>query len=461
MIKKYKISLWILLAIWSGVEAQEQETLDDSSEETTEVAEFNRWSVEFNAGTNKAIRPWTDGYFADNPDKFFPGPELVHYDLGARYMFSNKFGLKLDVGYDLFENQKETESLPFESNIYRVSLQGVANLTRILNFEDFTESVGLLAHVGAGVSELHVTRANGKESTDNIGNIMVGLTAQLKLSNRLVANVDFTHYTHLRQHLNFDGQASNTNGGLIGSMFTSSVGLTYYFGKNEKHADWYYFVPEPEKLGDETRRRLDDMETMMNDSDKDGVPDYLDTENNTITGVAVDTKGRAIDLNKNGIPDELESALDARYSTIVMGNNMVGSNGEGAESSAYSNSASYSKSKNIAAAKELLEGGFVNVFFNFNSAKPTNAEGIYFVVNYMKRNADARLDVIGYADEVGDQEYNTRLSEQRAQAVYDILVNSGIDGDRLTIVAQGVDSSVDIDSADARKMARRVTLLLK
>ena len=57
------------------------------------------------------------------------------------------------------------------------------------------------------------------------------------------------------------------------------------------------------------------METQMNDSDKDGVPDYLDQENNSVAGVAVDTKGRMVDKNNNGVPDELERYLTNNYST--------------------------------------------------------------------------------------------------------------------------------------------------
>ena len=44
----------------------------------------------------------------------------------------------------------------------------------------------------------------------------------------------------------------------------------------------------------------------MNDTDKDGVPDYLDVEPNSVSGIMVDTKGRMIDLDNNGVPDELE-----------------------------------------------------------------------------------------------------------------------------------------------------------
>jgi OOP family OmpA-OmpF porin len=46
------------------------------------------------------------------------------------------------------------------------------------------------------------------------------------------------------------------------------------------------------------------IENKMLDSDKDGVADYLDEEQNTPAGAMVDTKGRSIDKNNNNVPDE-------------------------------------------------------------------------------------------------------------------------------------------------------------
>lgn len=56
----------------------------------------------------------------------------------------------------------------------------------------------------------------------------------------------------------------------------------------------------------ELKNRIGDFEISMNDTDKDGVPDYLDVEPNSVSGSMVDTKGRMIDLNKNNVPDDVE-----------------------------------------------------------------------------------------------------------------------------------------------------------
>ena len=119
--------------------------------------------------------------------------------------------------------------------------------------------------------------------------------------------------SNLTQHVALDGQ-SNVDPSLIrsGSIYTTSAGLTFIFRK-KRHTDWYWENVDTKKEYNDLLARIEDLETMLNDTDRDGVADYLDVENNTLNGVAVDTKGRAIDLNNNGVPDELESYVNNKY----------------------------------------------------------------------------------------------------------------------------------------------------
>lgn len=81
------------------------------------------------------------------------------------------------------------------------------------------------------------------------------------------------------------------------------------------------------------------------------------------------------------------------------------------------------------------------VRFSLNSDKVSSMEmvNVYNVAEYMKANPDAKIVITGYADKnTGTSAYNQKLSERRAQAVYDILVNNyGIDANRLTKSAEG------------------------
>ena len=397
--------------------------------ETKEVTkpDFNKWSIEVAGGLNKPMRPMTAGYRTAVASGYVT-------DLGVRYMFNNKFGLKVDFGYNSFKEGEN--SVGFDAQYYRANLQGVANLGRIMNFETWTSTLGLLGHAGFG---LGLGESPNFSGTDRMGNFMAGLTGQIKLSNRVALTGDFTTILNSKQNRTFDGASTAGTRGFGGVLFNGTVGLTVYLGKNEKHADW---VADNSNEIDALKQRIADIETSMLDTDKDGVADYLDQEPNTIGGVMVDTKGKSIDLNNNNVPDELESYLLKTY-------------GSNTDKSAIVN--------NSTLIKNLINEGYVNTYFDYNKSTPTNVstEGIDFILTYLRNNPTASVDIIGHADELGRSEYNDKLSTARANSVKDVLVKANIDASRLNVVAAGEDASVAKDSDAARKLVRRVTFRVK
>ena len=84
------------------------------------------------------------------------------------------------------------------------------------------------------------------------------------------------------------------------------------------------------------------------------------------------------------------------------------------------------------------------VRFTINSAKVSQMEmvNVYNVAEYLKANPDVKIVIKGYADKnTGTSSYNQKLSEKRAQAVYDLLVNKyGISPNRLSKEAAGSSS---------------------
>ena len=385
--------------------------------------DFNKWSVELAGGLNKPMRPMTAGYRTAVTSAYVA-------DLGVRYMFNNKFGLKADFGYNSFKEGEN--SIGFDSQYYRADLQAVANLGRIMSFETWTNTLGLLGHAGFG---LGFGESDNFSGTDRMGNFIAGVTGQIKLSNRIALTGDFTTILNAKQNRTFDGASTIGSPGFGGVLFNGTVGLTVYLGSNEKHADWVIDnYSEIENL----RQRIADIETSMLDTDKDGVADYLDQEPNTIGGVMVDSKGKSIDLNNNNVPDELESYLLKTY-------------GKNTDKSAIVN--------NSTLIKNLINEGYVSTYFDYNKSTPTNVstEGIDFILTYLRNNPTASVDIIGHADELGRSEYNDKLSTARANSVKNTLIKANIDASRLNVVAAGEDSSVDKDSDAARKLVRRVT----
>jgi len=404
---------------------------------------FNRWSVEVNAGQNKAIKPFSEGYYSANPDKYFNFTGVNHFDAGVRYMLSDRFGLKLDGGYDLIENQKGSGSLPFSTKSYRIGLQGVVNVGHILNFESFTHRFGLLAHGGMQVSRFKVTSSRQEDN----GGVMLGLTPQLRLTRWCALTGDFTYIGNVRQHYTWDGELSPAENNLTGGMVHTSLGLTFYLGGKDSHADWYISEPPVAKADAETKKRLDTIETLMNDTDKDGVPDYLDSENNTPNGVAVDTKGRAFDLNKNGIPDDMErrqapSRIDQDFSI-------------GGDSNTTNNSGG------ILALKQLVENGSINIFYNVLMDTPNSGStnNVYMILQYLNEHPQSKIQLTGYADRRGSELQNKDLSQRRAMNLKRLFVKSGIAEDRITIAGQGVDNAYP-ETKTGLDLARRVSVKL-
>ncbi len=417
--KKILLTLTFALAL-NSVSAQ-TETVE------TKNSDFNKWSVEFAGGFNKYQQPVTPGYATDTPNLFVG-------DLGVRYMFNNQFGLKADFGFNTFEEASGSNN--FSTRYYRVDLQAVANLGRIMNFETWTNTIGLLGHAGFGVAQLEDQNSALK---DKMGNFIAGVTGQIKLTNRIALTGDFTTIINARQNANFDGAQVNPNGGgFRGILFNGTVGVTVYLGKNAKHADWVVLNDDRFSAID---ARFMAIENKMLDSDKDGVADYLDEEANTPAGSLVDTKGKSIDKNNNGVPDATEDFIIKNY-------------GSGNTSPLLSNNELITS---------LINGGYVATYYDFNQSTPTNDStgNTDFILTYLRNNPSASVEITGHADEIGSSAYNDKLSKARATNVKNTLTAAGIAESRLNIVAAGEDTSVNKDSDAARKLVRKVTYRVK
>lgn len=73
----------------------------------------------------------------------------------------------------------------------------------------------------------------------------------------------------------------------------------------------------------------------------------------------------------------------------------------------------------------------------------------------------AYIEVVGHTDDVGDDSYNLELSEQRAVAVRDYLVNAGVDASKIVTVGAGESMPVASNTTEeGRADNRRVDVLV-
>lgn len=426
----------------------------DAVKKDTTANEYNKLTIELSTGQSKGLKPFTNGYFSSNDKKVFGSISLNSYNFGARYMFSPIFGLKADVGYLDLKNNKNTISLPFEMKVYTLGIQGVVNASRLFNLEN-PGRFGLLLHGGIQISQMNSNTANEVNSTNPAdviryhnsglkeynGGIIFGFSPQFRLCNRISLISDISIVSNYRQHFAWDGAYSDASNNLSGELVSMSLGLTYSIGNNKMHGDWSIIKDKYQKQIDSLKNKVEEIETLMNDTDRDGVADYLDQENNSINGVAVDTRGKMVDLNGNGVPDELEKYIDQKIQKNSINNN--------------------SNNQNV--IKQLINEGYISAFFETNQSSPTDisSPGIDYIRVYLKNNPKETVDILGHADEVGSSESNIALSKARALAIKDILIKAGIDGSRLNIVSKGEDNSVEEDSEGARKLVRKVTFKIK
>ena len=89
--------------------------------------------------------------------------------------------------------------------------------------------------------------------------------------------------------------------------------------------------------------------------------------------------------------------------------------------------------------------------------KPESMGEINRIVTLMNENPDLKFSVEGHTDSTGNAASNQTLSEQRAQAIVDKLVELGIAKDRLTAVGKGQNNPIADNSTDeGRAKNRRV-----
>ena len=83
------------------------------------------------------------------------------------------------------------------------------------------------------------------------------------------------------------------------------------------------------------------------------------------------------------------------------------------------------------------------------------------VVHVLQQNPDLRVSVEGHTDAAGREAYNQSLSERRARAVADRLIEKGIAANRLSVRGYGESRPIaDNKSADGRARNRRVEIVV-
>lgn len=103
-----------------------------------------------------------------------------------------------------------------------------------------------------------------------------------------------------------------------------------------------------------------------------------------------------------------------------------------------------------------------NIFFDFDRSQlqPSSYLELDRLVDYLANN-QVRIEIGGHTDDQGSDEYNDRLSQNRAKAVYDYLIEKGIASDRLSYKGYGKRKPIaDNNTEEGRATNRRTEFLI-
>ena len=170
------------------------------------------------------------------------------------------------------------------------------------------------------------------------------------------------------------------------------------------------------------------LEDGMADKDHDGIEDGLDRCEDTPIGVRVDSDGCAFDRDQDGVKDYEDECQNT-----------------------------------MAHAKVKANGCADFVSFNLyyaprvNEITPKSMLVLEKAVGFLKEHPEYKVTITGHTDNIGDDVYNLKLSQDRAADVLKIFNRKGINFKRLKASGKGSTEPIESNDTDeGRALNRRI-----
>lgn len=97
------------------------------------------------------------------------------------------------------------------------------------------------------------------------------------------------------------------------------------------------------------------------------------------------------------------------------------------------------------------------LLFGFDSSvlRPESRENLQKLSKILNRDEDTILMIVGHTDSTGDENYNMRLSERRAQSAAAYMINQGLSENRVQIEGRGENEPIADNSTEAGQQENR------
>jgi len=204
------------------------------------------------------------------------------------------------------------------------------------------------------------------------------------------------------------------------------------------------------------------------DTDKDGINDEED-KCPTVPGLARYQGCPIPDTDKDGINDEEDKCPTVPGLARYQGCPIPDTDGDGVNDEEDKCVTIPGPKENFGCpiipeeVKKRVNTAAKNILFVTGSAKlqKSSFKGLDDVVKIMSENAGMSLAIDGHTDNVGKDDYNQTLSDNRANSVKAYLVSKGIDESRITATGHGETMPIaDNKTAKGRQQNRRSELTL-
>ena len=164
----------------------------------------------------------------------------LHFDGGIRYQVNKLISIRGGMSYDNFKTTWEGQDLSDsidEASMLGGTIEAVVNLKELKFMSFIPKKIGLNLHAGFGLSTISnpayqkdkIFTDAGIEGNDDVVTIVLGLTPQYQLNDKISINLDIAAKFLAKQSLYFNaGQDSRANE-TMGNIFNVAVGATYKF----------------------------------------------------------------------------------------------------------------------------------------------------------------------------------------------------------------------------------------
>lgn len=170
----------------------------------------------------------------------------------------------------------------------------------------------------------------------------------------------------------------------------------------------------------------------MADRDHDGIEDSKDRCSDTPIGVEVDVEGCAFDRDQDGVKDYEDECPDTMPHAKIKANGCA---------------------------------DFVafNLYYapRVNEITPKSMSVLEKAVGFLKEHPEYKVKITGHTDSIGDDDYNMKLSTDRAADVLKLFNRKGISINRLKSTGMGETDPIESNDTDeGRQLNRRIDVKL-